>query len=45
MIRRLMAMTLAVAAFVSLCGCMNTMGGIGRDMEHNSKTAVKAVTR
>lgn len=45
MIKRLLATTLAVATVLSLCGCASTMVGVGRDMEHNSKTAVKAVTQ
>jgi predicted small secreted protein len=43
MINRALAIAIAVATVLSVCGCANTMRGVGSDMQHNTKAAVRAV--
>jgi predicted small secreted protein len=43
MISRALAIAMALATVLSICGCANTMRGVGTDMERNTKTAVRAV--
>jgi predicted small secreted protein len=44
MTKKAIALAIVAAAIVALGGCMNTMKGVGNDVQQNTNKVVKATT-